>query len=85
MLKFKTTILTNEKTNEMNRIHNAKIKISVILKFLSSNKTQIKKSDHFLMNLITIDALNEKKFAFKNSLKCEVVYERVIDVVTSTH
>ena len=33
------------------------------------NKTKIKKFDHFSMNSIAIDALNKKKFAFKNSLK----------------
>ena len=40
ILKFKTTILTNEKTNEAHRMHNTKMKIFITLKFSSSNKTQ---------------------------------------------
>ena len=67
--KFKTTTLTNKKTNETNRIYNAKMKTFVTSKSSSLNKTQIKKFNHFSTNLIAIDASNEKKFAFKNSLK----------------
>ena len=69
MSKLETTILTNEKINETNYMHNTEIKIFVTQKFLSSNKTQIEKFNHFSVNLITVDALNKKKFAFKNSLK----------------
>ena len=68
-LKFKTTIMTNEKIDEANRIRESKMKTFVILKFSSLNKTQIKKFDHFLTNSIAINVLNQKKFAFKNSLK----------------
>ena len=39
MLKFETTILTNEKTNETNYMYDAKIKIFVTQKFLLLNKT----------------------------------------------
>ena len=69
MLKFKTTILTNKKINEANCMHNAEMKTFVTSKSLSSNKTQIEKFDHFSTNSIAIDASNEKKFAFENSLK----------------
>ena len=68
-LKFETTILTNEKTNEINCMYDAKIKILVTQKFSSLNKTQIEKFNHFLTNSVAIDASNEKKFAFKSSLK----------------
>ena len=50
-------------------MHDAKMKIFVISKFSSSNKTQIKKFNYFLINSIAVDALNKKKFAFKNLLK----------------
>ena len=75
ILKFETTILTDEKTNEANCIYNAKIKIFVISKSSSSNKAQIKKFDHFSTNLIAIDALNEEKFAFESSLKLSKVID----------
>ena len=39
MLKFKTTILINEKINEINHMHDAKIKIFVIQKSSLLNKT----------------------------------------------
>ena len=68
-LKCETTILAHEKINKTNCMHNAEIKISVTLKFLLLNKTQIKKFNHFLTNLIAVNALNEKKFVFKNLLK----------------
>ena len=67
------TILINEKINEANCMHDTKMKIFIILKFSSSNKTQIEKFDHFSTNSVAIDALNEKKFAFKNSSKSSKV------------
>ena len=39
MLKFKTTILINEKTDEVNRMREQKMKTFVTLKFSSLNKT----------------------------------------------
>ena len=61
--------MINEKTDEANRMHDAKMKIFVTQKFSSSSKTQIEKFDHFSANSIAVDASNKKKFAFKNSLK----------------
>ena len=39
MLKFKTTTLTEKKTDKTHYMHDAKIKIFVTFKFSSSNKT----------------------------------------------
>ena len=75
ILKFETTTLTNEKTDEINRMHNAKIKIFVTSKSSSSNKTQIEKFDHFLINSVAVNASNKKKFAFKSSLKLSKVID----------
>ena len=69
MLKFKMTILINEKINEKHHMHDAKMKTFITSKSSSLNKTQIKKFDHLLTNSIAVDTLNEKKFAFKNLLK----------------
>ena len=46
-----------------------KIKIFITSNFSLLNKTQIEKFDHFSTNSIAINASNEKKFAFENSLK----------------
>ena len=69
MLKFKTTTLINAKIDETHYMHDAKIKIFIILKFSLLNKTQIEKFNYFLINSIAINALNEKKFIFKSLLK----------------
>ena len=65
-LKIEITILINEKINKTHRMHDAKIKTFIILKFSSSNKTQIEKFNYFSADSIAINALNEKKFTFKN-------------------
>ena len=75
MLKFETTILTNEKINETNCMHDAKMRILVTQKFSSLNKTQIEKFNHFSTNSIAIDALNKKKLAFENSLKSSIIID----------
>ena len=73
MLKLKTTILTNEKTNEANYMHDTKMKTFIISKFLSSNKAQIEKFNYFSTNSIAVNVLNERKFTFKSSLKLSKV------------
>ena len=65
ILKFKMTILIKEKINKTHYMHNVKMKIFVTFKFLSSNKTQINKFDHFLTNSITINILNPKNLHLK--------------------
>ena len=67
--KFKMTTLTDEKINEANHMRKQEMKTFVILKFSLLNKTQIEKFNHFSANSVAVDVLNEKKFAFKNSLK----------------
>ena len=65
MLKFKTTTLTDKKTDETNHIREQKMKTFVLSKFLSLNKTQIEKFDHFLINSITVDVSNKKNSHLK--------------------
>ena len=47
MLTFETTLLFDEDLDGANDIHDVKIVIFVILKFLSSNETQLEKINHF--------------------------------------
>ena len=65
ILKFKTMILINEKTDETNRMYDTKIKIFVTQKFLLSNKTQIEKFNYFSTNSIAVDASNKKNSHLK--------------------
>ena len=83
-LKFEMTILTNEKTNEANRIYDVKMKIFVTQKFSSSSKIQIKKFNHFLTDSIAVNASNEKKFAFENFLKSLIIID-FTDLSLKTH
>ena len=61
-------------------MHDAEMKFLITSKFSLLNKTQIEKFNYFSANSIVVDASNEEKFAFKNSLKLS----KIIDFINSS-